>query len=286
MIFASTRRELTALVRSTFHQTIAQRLMASTSYPRPTAERASELAANLADIRSRVQQAAKGANFSPILVAVSKYKPAEDVMGCYEDGQRDFGENYAGELAEKAAALPADIRWHFIGTLQSNKCKPLAAIPNLYAIQTLDSAKKATALDRALPPTRTEPLNVFIQVNTSAEDSKSGLVPLLSSPEDDATTSSEVVSLARHIVKECPRLRLKGLMTIGSIDASVSDGPNQDFERLVRTRDTLKDVLAKDGFEDRLELSMGMSADFEDAIRAGSGYVRVGTSVFGARKKA
>ncbi|KAG8748112.1 hypothetical protein FRC10_008845 [Ceratobasidium sp. 414] len=184
--------------------------------------------------------------------------------------------------------LPEAIRWHFIGSLQSNKCKAIAGVPNLYCLHTLDSIKKADALQKALPATRKQPLNVMIQINTSGEDSKSGLSPL-SSP--DVAETSEVVALARHVTRSCPSLKLYGVMTIGSYEASTSsDGQNPDFLNLKATRDVLQDVLRQDdqlgdkwGTNGELALSMGMSADFEEAIVAGSDLVRVGTGVFGSR---
>ncbi|KAF8322713.1 hypothetical protein DL93DRAFT_2105656 [Clavulina sp. PMI_390] len=265
---------------------------ADTTVALPAAERVSELKTSLAEIRDRVKLASP--DDSPVLVAVSKYKPAEDILACYQDGQLAFGENYVNELVEKAAMLPSDIQWHFIGSLQSNKCKTLAAIPSIYCIQTLDSAKKATALNKGILESRTTPLNVFIQVNTSGEDSKSGLAPL-SSPSESA--SSEVVTLARHILSECPRLRLQGLMTIGSIEQShSSDKENKDFQTLIETAEVLEGVLGEnfptegqskwgcESGDGKLELSMGMSADFEAAIKAGATTVRVGSSIFGTRK--
>ncbi|TFK49860.1 hypothetical protein OE88DRAFT_1646255 [Heliocybe sulcata] len=261
----------------------------------PAGERAADLRANLSEIRDRVKQAHKSAEASipssrePTLVAVSKYKPASDIMGCYQDGQRDFGENYVQELVDKAAQLPQDLRWHFIGTLQSNKAKTLANISNLYSIHTLTSQKTAASLNKYLPESRTDPLNVFIQVNTSGEDNKSGLSPSLSDP-------SELLDLAKHVVASCPRLRLLGLMTIGSLAESLhakEARENRDFEVLVKVQGELEERLksgaaegGKWGDEDgRLVLSMGMSADFEAAIRAGSGMVRVGSSIFGERRK-
>ncbi|KAG6327501.1 hypothetical protein ID866_11588, partial [Astraeus odoratus] len=208
---------------------------------------------------------------------------------CYRLGQRDFGENYVQELVDKAQELPDDIRWHFIGTLQSNKCKALAAIPNIYAVQTVTSAKAATALNKALPPERTSPLNILLQVNTSGEDAKSGLPPLSSA---ESAAGSELVAIVQHVITACPRLRVQGLMTIGSLTESMASGEreNEDFETLKRTRDILQGVLAADGessgkwgAEGRLLLSMGMSSDFEAALRAGSDIVRVGTGIFGAR---
>lgn len=166
-------------------------------------------------------------------------------------------------------------------------------IPNLYAIQTLTSTKAATALSKHVPTGR-PPLNVLLQVNTSGEDNKSGLSPL-SGSSLDANTEAELTKLARHVITECPRLHLQGLMTIGSLAESLhsDEKPNEDFERLVHTRDLLQEVIAKEfptsggrwGIEGKLLLSMGMSSDFEAALKAGSDIVRVGTGIFGARPK-
>ncbi|KAI0052323.1 hypothetical protein FA95DRAFT_1580160 [Auriscalpium vulgare] len=251
----------------------------------PSSERAAELTASLADIRTRVAHASTAA---PTLVAVSKYKPAADILACHQAGQRDFGENYVQELVDKVPQLPEDIRWHFIGTLQSNKAKTLAAIPNLYAIQTLTSTKAADALNKNLPSTRSTPLHVLLQVNTSNEDAKSGLPPLSTAsaaPDDHA-----LLSLARHVVHRCPRLHLQGLMTIGALAESLGAGDeNRDFEILKQTRDALEAELKAgegvwgEGEGRRLVLSMGMSSDFESALRAGADIVRVGTGIFGSR---
>ncbi|KAG8863093.1 hypothetical protein FRB96_009273 [Tulasnella sp. 330] len=265
----------------------------ATSFPQASAERVGELKESLESIQNRLAKAAashkqvgQGEETLPRLVAVSKLKPAEDIMACYELGQRDFGENYAGELTEKAEKLPKDIRWHFIGGLQSNKCKPLAAIPNIWAVQTVDSIKKATALNKSLPEDRTDPLHIYLQVNTSGEDSKSGVAPLThSSP----SSSKELEELATHVINECPRLKLLGLMTIGSFEASTEAGAeNPDFRLLIESKEVLEERLGVAGGDHwgvggKLELSMGMSADFEQAIKAGSGSVRVGTGIFGSR---
>lgn len=169
-------------------------------------------------------------------------------------------------------------------------CDPIA-IPNLYAVQTITSTKAATALNKAIPEERTSPLNILLQVNTSGEDSKSGLPPLTSSSVSD----SELGQLARHIVKSCPRLHLQGLMTIGSLAQSLSNSENEDFEKLRTTRDVLQNLLNNDredaedsgqwGENGKLLLSMGMSSDFEAALKAGSDIVRVGTGIFGERYK-
>ncbi|KAG6907440.1 hypothetical protein DXG01_008868 [Tephrocybe rancida] len=254
-------------------------------------ERAAEVSESLAEIKARVQELTTEPH-TPTLVAVSKYKPASDILTCYEDGQLDFGENYVQELVEKAEALPAKIRWHFIGTLQSNKAKILAAIPNLHTIQTLTSAKTAKALDKGLPAERTTPLNILIQINTSGEEAKSGLPPFTSSAAD--AISPELLELAKVVVTECQRLHLQGLMTIGSLEQSLDASETQknaDFETLKQTRDLLQKSLAAEldgskwGQNRRLLLSMGMSSDFEAALKAGSDIVRVGTGIFGQRAK-
>nr|KAJ3423277.1 hypothetical protein HK105_006654 [Polyrhizophydium stewartii] len=205
--------------------------------------RKQDIAANLAEIAGRVAAAVAARGDPSVqtrLVAVSKTKPASDIAAAYELGHRHFGEN-------------------------SNKCKALASVPNLWVVETIDSAKKAVAMNKACEG-REEPLSVFLQVNTSGEESKSGIA------------ASECVAVATEIVQTCTKLRLKGLMTIGAAH-NVHDGVNPDFELLVNCRKQIAEAL---GLND-LELSMGMSDDFEAAIKYGSTNVRVGSSIFGAR---
>lgn len=202
------------------------------------------------------------------LVAVSKTKPASDVREAYEAGQRDFGENYVQEVLEKAPVLPQDIRWHFIGHLQSNKVKALIeGVPSLFMVQTVDSEKLANKLDSAVGAAqRGTPLSVLVQVNTSGEESKYGVVP------------EECVALAQHIARNCSNLHLAGLMTIGMPDYSSRP---ENFACLADCRKQVADSLGLK--ESDLELSMGMSGDFEAAIEMGSTNVRVGSTIFGAR---
>eukprot|EP00050_Salpingoeca_kvevrii_P011043 m.12319 g.12319 ORF g.12319 m.12319 type:complete len:230 (+) comp3222_c0_seq2:207-896(+) len=176
------------------------------------------------------------------------------------------------ELVEKAnnPELPKDIEWHFIGHLQSNKAQAVAEIPNLVMIETVHSEKLANRLERFLAEAdRT--VSVMVQVNTSGEDNKNGVEP------------EGAAALARHIVDNCPHLKLAGVMTIGQIGRVVGEGEtNPDFERLVECR---KDVAAQLGIDEgELEMSMGMSGDFEHAIDLGSTNVRVGSTIFGARE--
>ena len=203
------------------------------------------------------------------LVAVSKTKPASAVQEAYEAGQRDFGENYVQELLDKAPVLPSDIRWHFIGHLQSNKVKSLIeGVPSLAMVETVDSEKLASRLNAAVAAAGRSPLRVFLQVNTSGEESKHGVEP-----------GAACVALARHITAQCPHLQLAGLMTIGMPDYSSRP---ENFECLSACRKEIAE--AEVGVsESELELSMGMSGDFEAAIAMDSTNVRVGSTIFGAR---
>ncbi|WVF67255.1 YggS family pyridoxal phosphate enzyme [Kwoniella sp. CBS 6097] len=257
-----------------------------------TNDRAEELKENITSVQEEVDAAAAGSSNKPRLVAISKLKPASDIKALYDAGHRHFGENYIQEMVDKAAVLPTDIKWHFVGSLQSNKSKLAASVPNLHILETLSSSKVADLLQKNLSPERTSKLNVYIQINTSSEDSKSGLQPLTSSTSSSASgPENEVVDLAIHIIQQCPGLNLLGLMTIGSFESSHDTSkPNPDFESLKDTRSNLARILKEKGIEgapteDKLELSMGMSADFVQAVKEGSSSVRVGTRIFGERPK-
>lgn len=214
------------------------------------------------------------------MIAVSKLKPATDVLALHQPptSHADFGENYAQELTEKAHLLPKSIRWHMIGALQTNKCKPLAEqIPNLWCVSSVDTAKKADALEKgraalAEKQQLDEKLRVLVQINTSGEESKSGVEP------------ADAAELCRHVREKCPLLQLRGLMTIGAIarnQTTTEETENEDFVSLRECRDRVAKELGVDAEE--MELSMGMSSDFEGAIAQGSDEVRVGTTIFGQR---
>lgn len=229
----------------------------------------SSITNSLKDVLARVQAASSRAGARPTrLVAVSKTKPASALQEAYDAGQRDFGENYVQELLEKAPILPSDIRWHFIGHLQSNKAKALIeGVPSLAMVETVDSEKLASKLNAAVEGAGRSRLPVFVQVNTSGEESKYGVEP-----------GASCVALARYIATNCPNLQLAGLMTIGMPDYTSRP---ENFRCLGRCR---KDVAEAVGVsENDLELSMGMSGDFEAAIEMGSTNVRVGSTIFGAR---
>lgn len=231
-----------------------------------------DIAANLEAVRSTIASVVSSyrEEADVQLVAVSKTKPVELLMAAYQAEQRHFGENYVQELVTKAPQMPADIKWHFIGSLQSNKAKVLVGVDNLYMVETVDRQKTAAALDKALVAVgREQPLKIMVQVNTSGEKSKSGCEP------------GETVDLAEYVDKECEHLELVGLMTIGAFD--VSEEP-EAFKILGKEREAVAEVLGRE--TESLKLSMGMSADFEAAIRMGSDSVRVGSTIFGARNYA
>ncbi|ODQ82806.1 hypothetical protein BABINDRAFT_159308 [Babjeviella inositovora NRRL Y-12698] len=193
-------------------------------------------------------------------------------MALYDHGVRHFGENYVQELLEKSAALPKDIQWHFIGSLQTNKCKDLAGkVHNLFALETLDSLKKAKKLEEFRSENEFPKISIFLQINTSGEENKSGFDPV--------NGYAEILEVAQYI-QSCSKLQLRGLMTIGSVLQSKSGEENLDFRALVALSKKLEAAL---GLGEALELSMGMSSDFEEAIRQGATNVRVGSDIFGSR---
>ncbi|KAI8645827.1 hypothetical protein BD408DRAFT_474264 [Parasitella parasitica] len=229
------------------------------------AGRKQEIINNLSEVREIVDQL-KGSNAAR-LVAVSKYKPAEDIEYAMETGQTHFGENYVQELVEKSQKLPSSIDWHFIGHLQSNKCKDVAGIPNLFIVETVDSIKLANKLNKACSDAKREnKLKIYVQVNTSGEEAKSGVEP------------TDALDVCKHIKENCPDLELYGLMTIGMRDRDAANNP--DFEKIVELRQDIKSKLNLDIFE----ASFGMSGDYQEALKDGSNNVRVGTAIFGARK--
>lgn len=231
-----------------------------------TTERAEELKQNVLGIQSQVDSVS---NNKTRLVCVSKLKPASDIQALYDIGYRHFGENYVQELIEKAKELPKDIQWHFIGGLQTNKTKDLAKnIENLYAVETIDTIKKAKKLNDTRAQVGGAKIGIFIQVNTSGEEQKSGILP-----------GEELSQLVDVVLKECPLLELRGLMTIGSYAASHDEGENPEFSVLSNCKAEIESKYSLTG----LQLSMGMSGDFQQAIRQGSTSVRVGSSIFGSR---
>lgn len=222
----------------------------------------STIAENIAKVGERIRAAAQasGRDLDHIgLLAVSKTKPAVAVREAYAAGIRDFGENYLQEALEKQAELSElPLIWHFIGPIQSNKTKPIAE--HFAWVHSVDRLKIAQRLSEQRP-TGLPPLNICLQVNVSAEDSKSGCAP------------AELAALAQA-VSQLPNLRLRGLMAIPEPTDDVA-AQRAAFARLRELRDGL--ALPLD------TLSMGMSHDLDAAIAEGATWVRIGTALFGAR---
>lgn len=224
-------------------------------------------AENLKAVRAQMATAGRKSRRNPDsvhLLAVSKTWPAAAVREAYAAGQRDFGENYVQEGIEKIAELTdlPGLVWHFIGPLQSNKTRLVAE--HFQWVHSVDRLKIAQRLseqrDVHLPP-----LNVCLQVNVSGEASKSGVTP------------AELPALARAVAV-LPHLKLRGLMGIPE--------PSEDADLLIsrfRLLADLRDQLQGESGLTLDTLSMGMSADMELAIAAGSTMVRVGTAIFGVR---
>ncbi len=196
------------------------------------------------------------------LLAVSKKKPLEAILAAASIGQRDFGENFVQEGINKIAACGRDdLIWHFIGHLQANKTRAVAE--NFQWVHTVDRLKIARRLSQQRPEGRAD-LNICIEVNVDAEESKSGVSP------------AELPNLAAAIA-ELPRLRLRGLMCLPAIRSDV-DEQRKPFAALRSMSESLQaSGLTLD------TLSMGMSADYAAAIQEGATIVRIGTALFGKR---
>lgn len=263
------KRILPIIQYCTHPRVLIRQMSTSLSY---APERKQELVQNYEKIKAQVEDYSRQSkNDNVTLVAVSKLKPASDIQALYEHGVRHFGENYVQELVGKAKVLPVDIKWHFIGGLQTGKCKDLSKnIPNLYSVEAVDTLKKCQKLNDTRKSANGSVIEVYLQINTSGEEQKSGF-SLHDKSELLATIEYFVSGTASHV-------HLKGLMTIGSFSESLSGEENSDFKKL---KDLKLELDEK--FNLKLDLSMGMSNDFKDAIIQGSNEVRVGTSIFGTR---
>jgi PLP dependent protein len=206
----------------------------------------------------------------PVVVAVSKTKPAADVRSAFLAGQRHFGENYVQEAVAKIAQLhdlrAKGLQWHLIGPLQSNKARLVAT--HFDWVQTVDRAKIADALSRVRTELGLAPLNILIQVNVSNEVSKSGVSP------------TQVGSLVSHC-RALHGVRVRGLMAI------IENSPNDEvLRRQFRAmRNQFDEIVGAGSASNEMDtLSMGMSGDFQLAIEEGSTMVRIGSRIFGARE--
>ena len=193
------------------------------------------------------------------LVAVSKTKPVEDILELYELGHRDFGENYVQELVEKAERLPKDIRWHFIGHLQSNKVKLIT--PFIYLIHGVDSLKLLKEIDKQSEKNK-RVIDCLLQVHIAQEETKFGF------------DENELFAL---VTGQFANVKIKGLMGM----ASLTENVNKIRTELKHLK-TIYDKLSTHTPQLSI-LSMGMSADYKIAIEEGSNMVRIGSLLFGER---
>ena len=196
-----------------------------------------------------------------VLVAVSKTKPASDILALYEMGHRDFGENYVQELADKHAQLPSEIRWHFIGHLQSNKVKTIA--PFVHLVHGVDSFKLLKEINKQ-GEKNNRVIDVLLQVHIAQEETKFGL---------DEKELEEILNTNSGKSHELNNISVRGLMGM----ASLTDDMNKvriEFKYLK----SLFDKCASFNI-----ISMGMSSDYKIAIEEGSNMVRIGSLIFGER---
>jgi pyridoxal phosphate enzyme (YggS family) len=196
------------------------------------------------------------------LVAVSKTKPVSDIKELYDLGQRDFGENYVQELTEKQSQLPADIRWHYIGHLQSNKVKYIASFVHL--VHGVDSFKLLKEINKQAEKAN-RVIDCLLQVHIAQEETKFGL---------DEKELEEVMS---QVAKESmPNIKVTGLMGMASF--------TDDINKIRNEFRYLKGLFNKFSTHSSLTtLSMGMSSDYKIAIEEGTTMVRIGSLLFGER---
>jgi len=197
------------------------------------------------------------------LVAVSKTKSVEEIKELYDLGQREFGENYVQELVQKQTQLPSDIKWHFIGHLQSNKVKQIA--PFIHLIQSVDSLKLLQEINKQATKNN-RVIDCLLQVHIAQEETKFGF------------DETEVVDTIKNIKElQLANIRVTGLMGMASFTDDMSKVKTEfKFLKLI-----FKKLITHN--PQLLTLSMGMSSDYPFAIEEGSTMVRIGSLIFGAR---
>jgi len=223
---------------------------------------------NIVRIRENIEQAAQRVGRDPNdvkLLAVSKVFSVEDIKSVYDLGLRAFGESRAQELRDKVPLLPQDIEWHFIGPLQKNKIKYV--VPNAQLIHAVDSIKLAIAIaefgrSKGIIP------QILVEINSSGEKGKHGFLP---------GQALEAV-LEINVLKE---IEIRGLMTM----APYTEDTNRIGKSFSMLYNLFMDLKGKIGRQNFNELSMGMSGDYEIAVKEGSTIVRVGTGIFGPRRR-
>jgi len=207
------------------------------------------------------------------LVAVSKTKPVEDILALYQTGQRDFGENYVQELVDKQLQLPKDIRWHFIGHLQSNKVKYIA--PFVHLIHGVDSIKLLQEINKQAHKLN-KTSDVLLQVHIAQEETKFGF---------DENELEAVFNPASPALPALKNICIKGLMGMASFTED-KDTVKKEFQQLKSLFDKYS-LLPQGTNPSNIQfqfISMGMSGDYAMAVECGSNMVRIGSLLFGARE--
>jgi len=202
------------------------------------------------------------------LIAVSKTKPISDILELYNLGQKDFGENYVQELAEKQSQLPADIHWHFIGHLQSNKVKFIA--PFVYLIHGVDSFKLLKEINKQAQKVN-RVIDCLLQVHIAQEETKFGF---------DETELTDLFTNNKSELENLKNIQISGFMGMASFTDD-TEKIRKEFRYLKSLSDKFK-KLQIDNSKLTI-LSMGMSGDYKIAIEEGSNMVRIGSLLFGAR---
>ena len=216
-------------------------------------------------VQANIDLACSGINQSAgavKVIAVSKLQSTEIIQEAYDNGVRDFGENYAQELHQKVGSCPTDIIWHFIGPIQTNKLKLIAEAADW--VHSIDRMKVASKLNQACEHLNKN-MSVLIQVNIDNEPTKSGV------------KTEDVLTFAKEINSHCSNLELRGLMFMPNINASDKD-KLKTYANIQSLQSSLKEILPN-----CTELSLGTSGDYEEAIVAGSSMVRIGETLLGPR---
>ncbi|MBQ1672525.1 MAG: YggS family pyridoxal phosphate-dependent enzyme [Bacteroidales bacterium] len=213
-------------------------------------------------ITSAIQQIKSELPSTVQLVAVSKFKPASDILEAYRAGQRAFGENRPQELAAKAAELPADIQWHFIGHLQTNKVK--LVVPHATLIHSVDSERLLAEIDK-VSRNLGKTSDILLEVHIAEETTKQGL-----SPEEAEELAGRMAAY--------PNVRLRGVMGMATFTDDMAQ-VRREFRTLKALSERLSGIPGCD------QVSMGMSEDWPVAVEEGTTIVRIGTAIFGKRNQ-
>ena len=219
----------------------------------------------MATVAERIRDIRTGMPAGVTLVCVSKFHPAEAIREAYQAGERDFGESRVQELQQKVAVLPTDIRWHFIGHLQTNKVRDLLRL-RPYLIQSVDSERLLRALnDEAAKQGIVQ--NILLEVHVAREQTKSGFLP-------------DELAQVLPTLSQYPNISVRGLMGMAT-----NTEDEQEIRRCYQTLKALNDQIVNDQIVngEMVNLSMGMSDDYRIAIDCGSTMVRVGSAIFGER---